>query len=518
MGGSDLFFVDRKGHEPRADPADDSLTPLPPSSVKRKRRAPQKAKVAAWVDNDDKDDVELQGQASKEQQVTRSRVDLRALPRRRKLRKSENDTAVSSAEYEQRVREYYAKEGSRIAAGTWAELSSHEGPAYSDSEDDADATVEPEHETIVEKKVSRLLRSTGRILSSRAAAAGGQSKLEAGTIDIRRVGNANGQDPNRAVVQAVEFHPSGRMVMTAGLDKTMRLFQVDGKRNAKIQGVHLQDLPLYSAHFAASGNEVLMMGRRPFFYQFDLGSGVTSRVETLARGREAEMSLENCVVSPDGSRFAIVGGKGRVVLASTKFKQQTGVLRMNTPCGAVAFSASNDHHIYTTGRGGTIHLWDVRKHACVDAHVDEGSLAATAVASAPSHYATGSSVGVVNIYQNSAMSAGQSASADASMESQIHGSRVVAPERVVLNLSTSISAMTFNSDGQLLAFASRALKNAVRLLHVPSMTVYSNWPTQNVNLRRVSCLAFSPSGGFLAAGNDKGEALLFRIRSGYSAF
>jgi U3 small nucleolar RNA-associated protein 18 len=361
-------------------------------------------------------------------------------------------------------------------------------------------------------RASRLLRSTGVVPSARAVAILGKSSLAPGVIDIRRVTDANKRDPNRAVIQALEFHPSGRLVMTAGLDRTMRIFHVDGKRNSKVQGIHLQDLPITSAHFTGGGSEVVLTGRRAFFYQFDLGSGEAVRVDTLSRGRNAMKSLEECIASPDGSQFAFIGGKGRVILVSNKSKQQTGVLRMDVPCSAATFSRHNEHHVLTTGKGGAVYLWDVRKHACVDRHIDEGALVGTAISTSVSHYAIGSSTGVVNVYRQGAMRGEGDNTISRS------GDRREQPDHTFMNLTTGISALTFNKDGQILAMASRALKNAVRLVHVPTMSVYSNWPTQNVNLKRVSRLAFSPSGGFLAAGNDKGEALLFRLRNGYDAF
>jgi U3 small nucleolar RNA-associated protein 18 len=199
---------------------------------------------------------------------------------------------------------------------------------------------------------------------------------------------------------------------------------------------------------------------------------------------------------------------------------------MDSQVGAAVFSASNQNHIYTTGKGGGVYLWDVRTSACVDRHVDEGAVRGTALASSKSHYAVGSDCGVVNIYSNAAM---RGAHVDGEGNNQSEettigefgartGSRREKPERALLNLTTTIHAMSFNVDGRILAIASRALKNSVRLVHVPSMTVFSNWPSQATNLRRVSCLAFSPGGGYFSAGNDKGEALLFRIRNGYPAF
>jgi len=43
------------------------------------------------------------------------------------------------------------------------------------------------------------------------------------------------------------------------------------------------------------------------------------------------------------------------------------------------------------------------------------------------------------------------------------------------------------------------------------LTVFSNWPTAGTPLSYVSCFDFSPNSGFLAIGNDKGNALLYRL-------
>jgi U3 small nucleolar RNA-associated protein 18 len=48
-------------------------------------------------------------------------------------------------------------------------------------------------------------------------------------------------------------------------------------------------------------------------------------------------------------------------------------------------------------------------------------------------------------------------------------------------------------------------------VHIPSCTVYQNWPTPRTPLHYVQSLAFSPHSGYLAVGNDKGRALLFRL-------
>jgi hypothetical protein len=57
--------------------------------------------------------------------------------------------------------------------------------------------------------------------------------------------------------------------------------------------------------------------------------------------------------------------------------------------------------------------------------------------------------------------------------------------------------------------------DALRLVHLPSCTVYSNWPTGKTPLGRVSAVAFgedAEEGLCLVVGNDKGALRGFEIR------
>ena len=91
------------------------------------------------------------------------------------------------------------------------------------------------------------------------------------------------------------------------------------------------------------------------------------------------------------------------------------------------------------------------------------------------------------------------------------------PLRAIDNLTTPISALKFNPDSQILAIASKYKKDAFKLVHVPSRKVFANWPTANTPLGYVNIMDFSPSGGYLAMGNDKGKVLLYRLNA-YSRY
>ena len=55
---------------------------------------------------------------------------------------------------------------------------------------------------------------------------GTSAALPAGTIAVTALADANAAETTAGVVRSVEFHPGGQLLMTAGLDKRLRLFQV----------------------------------------------------------------------------------------------------------------------------------------------------------------------------------------------------------------------------------------------------------------------------------------------------
>jgi U3 small nucleolar RNA-associated protein 18 len=74
-------------------------------------------------------------------------------------------------------------------------------------------------------------------------------------------------------VQSVQFHPRAPVILTAGLDKTVRLFHIDGKENPKVQSFFIKDLPIFSAHFTQDGSQIILTGRRNYFYSISLETG-----------------------------------------------------------------------------------------------------------------------------------------------------------------------------------------------------------------------------------------------------
>jgi len=124
-------------------------------------------------------------------------------------------------------------------------------------------------------------------------------------------------------------------------------------------------------------------------------------------------------------------------------------------------------------------------------------------ASAGGLLAVGSSSGIVNVYRDVWKEAG------GSEVGGIEGR--VPPMKVLSQLTTSVDTVEFSADGQLLAIGSRMKRDAMRLVHVDSMTSYSNWPTSKSPLHYVHSVCFSPSTGYLCIGNARGRAVTYRL-------
>lgn len=143
-------------------------------------------------------------------------------------------------------------------------------------------------------------------------------------------------------------------------------------------------------------------------------------------------------------------------------------------------------------------MWDVRStRSCLHRFVDDGCIHGTSIAVSPNnqYLATGSDSGVVNLYERH----------------EVMKRANPKPTKIILNLTTTIGQLKFNPTAEVLAMSSELKENAIKMLHVPTRTVFSNFPPLNFNLKRVSCLDFSHHSGFLGVGNKCGAANLFRL-------
>ena len=174
--------------------------------------------------------------------------------------------------------------------------------------------------------------------------------------------DANHSKRAQAVIQAVEFHPSASVVLTAGLHKSLGLFQIDGENNSLLQSIFLQRFPIPTAHFTASGEEVIMAAEEHRFYVFDLLAGKVTMINEI-KGHLKEL-FSKFQVSPDNQLIVFQGRDGYIPLLSNKTKQWIANLKMNGSVTDVAFTP-NSRHLLSTGSDGQVYVWDLNTRDCI---------------------------------------------------------------------------------------------------------------------------------------------------------
>eukprot|EP00088_Acartia_fossae_P013005 TRINITY_DN16736_c0_g1_i2.p1 TRINITY_DN16736_c0_g1~~TRINITY_DN16736_c0_g1_i2.p1 ORF type:complete len:612 (-),score=195.92 TRINITY_DN16736_c0_g1_i2:70-1710(-) len=328
-------------------------------------------------------------------------------------------------------------------------------------------------------------------------------RLKKGKLAYRRIADMNNESRNEgSVIRCTEFHPHSTVGLVAGLSGTATIVQIDGKTNPKIQTVNFKDFPVKTAKFSTDGNEVIVGSQHfPHFFVYDMIAGKIVKVPLRKKIAGGATNTQQFVVSPDGGLIALRGRLGSVHLLSARNKEYVGSLRMNDECSALAFSKSGTK-LYTHGAGGEIYIWDMASRTCQTRFVDDGCISGSSVAVNSNYLAAGSSEGVVNLYN-----LGKLNSLPGNNLHQQH----VKPDKVVLNLTTQINQLRFNPTGEILAMSSELKENACKLLHFPSMTVFENFPFDE-KLSRVNSVCFSPGAGYMSLGNNKGRALLYRLR------
>jgi len=518
---------------------------LPDPSSHEPSEKQREVSVAAWHDEDDE----------------RVEIDLRASARLRKLRQTPDEGLVSGGELSNRLRARYEATVSLKSGASWAAIprkaagkkkasggskkswvvdKSDNNFGGGEGEEDEEEDGEKEGEGEVEEEEVEGAEDLNSLLASTRSLTQASRALPPTTLAITRLKDANLVEPSRSPIRALAWHPRpGVGVICVGsADARLRFFRCDGASNSRVASVHLPDLPVTSAGWTGDGLEVIATGRRPFYYCYDVGAGAASRVGKM-RGRE-ERSFESAVVSPaaytsDTALIAFLGNDGVTILASARTKQW--VSNLHTAGGSVraaTFSrgptgggggagALEFPEFLSVGSHGVVSRWCLRTHKCLGRYRDEGSNGSTAITAHPSgtRFAVGSGMGVVNEYDMRDVEEegvlGSMPKGGVGDLSHLFSAGVILnpkPRRTYLHLTTAIDHLSYGGGpgGDILAFSSHRTRDALRCAHASSGTVFSNWPTQRTPLSILTAgLAFSPGGGYLATGNDKGRALLYRL-------
>ncbi|KAK5206160.1 U3 snoRNP protein [Exophiala xenobiotica] len=513
VADEDLFFLDAgTGQLPVAISKDLERTEPLHTSLRGQ---------STWYDSDD----------------DRITVSLANNTRLRKLRDTEDDDLVSGREYIQRLRRQYERLHPTPEWVTYARkkrrLSAQEDDR--DRDTDSDASMDDGDSLPSAQPLAELLRSAGSLTrtDSKAQDRKAPRKLRPEVIDIQRTKDVAGSGPSS--VDTLQFHSYYPLLLAAGPSSTATIYHVSPQPpnpNPILTSLHLKGTPLYTASFCSPSGKatddkstldqtrIFMSSRRRYFHSWSLSTGVVTKVTRALYGqtRKEQRTMESFKISPCGRYLGLVGssrkGGGSISVLSTDSMQWLCSCRIDSRGGVADFAWwRNGNGFAVVGKNGEVSEYDIESRRVVARWIDEGAVGTTVIAlggnvgqgstGGSRWVAIGSSSGVVNLYDRRGWTAKVS-------DETMVGERPK-PARVLDQLVTPISHLEFSDDGQMLVMSSRWKKGALRLVHLPSCTVYKNWPTDKTPLGRVSAVALSPDGSYLAVGNDQGKIKLWEI-------
>ena len=527
----DLFFLDAGTGE------------LPPAVVKdlKNREDPDShsSRKSVWYDSDD----------------DRLTVSLAGNTRLRKLRDTEDDDMVTGREYIRRLRRQYERLHPTPEWVTYARKKrrTSNGAQRSGSESDSDVPMDDNDSVPSVKPLSELLRSA-ESLTKQSSSSGQRLKLRPEVIDIQRNKDIVSSSPSS--IDTLQFHPHYPLLLTAGPSSTVSLYHISPhppNPNPLLTSLHLTKTPLRTAAFCVPPNSspseldadqtrIFLSSRRRFFHTWSLSSGAITKVSrALTSFRHEQHTTESFKISPCGRYMGLISSSrkdgGTINVLSTESMQWICSCRVDSAGGIADFDWWVDGNgLAVAGKNGEVSEYSVAERRTVGRWMDEGAVGTTVIAvggggekGETRWVAVGSSSGIVNIYDRrtlsfSAIFSDKPASPSAETSTSKTTSKPTTagfsasathrptPTKTLDHLTTPTSHLLFASQSQYLVIASRWKKNALRLVHLPSCTVYRNWPTDKTPLGRVTSAATSRDGGWLAVGNEAGRVGLWEIR------
>ncbi|CCH40987.1 U3 small nucleolar RNA-associated protein [Wickerhamomyces ciferrii] len=445
-------------------------------------------------EEDDDDEEEGEGEESDESDAWIDSEDegisisLLQSDKLRKLRKKETDTSISGKAYISRLRSQFEKIYPRPI---WADQDfDNNDDDEENSNDESEGSDDEETSQGDVKALSKILQKTRNYQNNKNS-----KLLPPNKLDITRLKDANQKHPSKSAIQTLSFHPTHPLLLTGGYDRTIRIYHVDGKINNVVTSLHLRDTPIQTASFNPNpeNNRIYAGGRRRYMYSWDLTTGSIEKISRLYGHEETQRSFENFKLSPKGNFIGLTGNSGWINILSSSTSLWVQGFKIEGTLVDFDWS-SNEEFLIAINSTGEIWEFNLKTKKISNKWRDETGVGITKVKLGGKNdrwCAVGSESGIVNIYDRL--------------------SSTKKPIGTLDQLVTTISSLEFSSDGQILCMASRAKKDALRLVHLPSCKVFQNWPTSGTPFGKVTSVAFSPNNEMISVGNEAGKVRLWRL-------
>ncbi|KAI1346250.1 Indigoidine synthase A like protein-domain-containing protein [Xylaria sp. FL0043] len=502
---ADFFAFDIDlGRKPVDEQQQQQLAVAPPVAG---RIQPDLKDAPAWEDSDD-------------ERVT---VSLANVTQLRKLRTSEADDVINGTEYTLRLRQQYLRLN---PLPEWARKAEEppkkrrrRSSAASDSSRESDEALDDGDIHADALPLDKLLRDSSALNGSTSAKT---RTLRPEVIDIQR---SRGIPDAHKDVTSLAFHPKYPVLLSSSTSSMLYLHQIAPTAyptpNPLLTSTKVSLVPVRRAQFSPDGRKIFMAGRRRYIHSWDIETGEIQKTNKIHGHQEEQRTWERFRLSPCGRYLGLIAstrkGGGVINILNVNTMQWIAAARLDSRGGIIDFCWwKTGNGLTILGKGGQVGEYSMVSKRFLAVWNDEGSNTTSAIALGGSMgpellgedrwVAIGSNSGVVNIYDRHTLIL-------PSEEDELKLKSRPEPTRALLNLVTPVTVLTFSPDGQILAMASRYQRDALKLVHLPSCTVYRNWPTQKTPLGRIEAVAFGMKSDMLAVGNDTGKIRIWEIRA-----
>ncbi|KAH0785538.1 U3 small nucleolar RNA-associated protein 18 [Histomonas meleagridis] len=293
----------------------------------------------------------------------------------------------------------------------------------------------------------------------------------------------------RSSVLGLVFNPCEPLAALLDSRGIVHVISVNGKNNKVQYSIPFPKQAQRHCLCYSSGGELIFVGcSKGTFHTIDC----RTQTSLLTKIPSSQENITAAYCSPNNKLLVLIAqNRVHFIETSNRILLKTVPTSDELHCGT--FDDTGDFFI-AAGQSGHGIIFDCATFTAINRFQEPEMQFIHAIAFSHNRVAIGTDAGVLHVFDFQSLK-----------------ERHPRPLFTKLNLSTKVDTVKFNPTGELIVFASSAKNNSLRILHLASQKVFSNWPTQKAPLSEVKDAAFDATGQYLAIGNEKGKATMWEL-------
>ena len=294
-------------------------------------------------------------------------------------------------------------------------------------------------------------------------------------------------------VNVVRFHPNGKLLVAFSADDRVRIFGVNPVKPRLLSEIRVPRRSFLSAECVKEGTHMAAVDGVKGLGLISLETNTFDHVHLVSPGHKFQAFHHLSTVSAVCPLVALSGANAEVVIADLRTNRVANQFKTSLPPECAVFHP-NGQRVYSGSKDGKVLEWDLVAGKCSGSLRAPGGLTTmTTSRGRQLRLAVGSSSGFLDLY-------------DIGSPSEFE---YLEPLKSFKNLLFPVTDVRFHPYDELLHYSSRETRDTAKAVHVPSKTVYQNYPP-NKGLGRVTTADFSV-GSLMAVANSVGRVTVYDL-------